>query len=72
VPTAPPSPPLQPPTMPVLVVAQLLGALSLAAGDTTRALLAKVLAGSAESPGCRCRCSCCWQYHPATVKAIPD
>jgi hypothetical protein len=41
------------------VVAQLLGALSLAAGDTTRALLAKVLAGSAESPGCRCRCSCC-------------
>jgi hypothetical protein len=62
VPTAPPSPPLQPlqrPTMPVLVVTQLLGALSLAAGGTTGALLAKVLAGSAESPGGHCRCWCC-------------
>jgi hypothetical protein len=49
VPPARPSPPLQPlqrPTMPVLVVTQLLGALSLAAGGTAGALLAKVLAAA--------------------------
>jgi hypothetical protein len=74
---------LQRRTMRVLVAAQLLGALGLAAGGTAGALLAEHLTGSATAAGLPLRCWCSARGSPRwsspaswttqrSVKAIPD